>query len=113
MTLAIVVIVVSTITLTSVSFIQITESRKSDQLLLLLCETGERNLAYYFNSVQKSVNRVAAYVEADLDGISDEKLASHINRVGKYFEDMSYKTNGVLTYYYRIDPDISKNVKGF
>ena len=113
MTLAIVVIVVSTITLTSVSFIQLTESRKSDQLLLLLCETGERNLDYYFNSVQKSVNRVAAYVEADLDGISDEKLASHINRVGKYFEDMSYKTNGVLTYYYRIDPDISKNVKGF
>ena len=113
MTLAIVVIVVSTITLTSVSFIQLTESRESDQLLLLLCETGERNLDYYFNSVQKSVNRVAAYVEADLDGISDEKLASHINRVGKYFEDMSYKTNGVLTYYYRIDPDISKNVKGF
>ena len=112
-TLAIVVIVVSTITLTSVSFIQLTESRESDQLLLLLCETGERNLDYYFNSVQKSVNRVAAYVEADLDGISDEKLASHINRVGKYFEDMSYKTNGVLTYYYRIDPDISKNVKGF
>ena len=113
MTLAIVVIVVSTITLTSVSFIQLTESRESDQLLLLLCETGERNLDYYFNSVQKSVTRVAAYVEADLDGISDEKLASHINRVGKYFEDMSYKTNGVLTYYYRIDPDISKNVKGF
>ena len=113
MTLAIIVIVVSTITLMSVSFIRTTESRKSDQLLLLLCETGERNLDYYFNSVQKSVTRVAAYVEADLDGISDEKLASHMDRVGKYFEDMSYKTNGVLTYYYRIDPEISDTVKGF
>ena len=49
MTLAIIVIVVSTRTLMSVSFIRTTESRKSDQLLLLLCETGERNLDYYFN----------------------------------------------------------------
>ena len=113
MTLIVALIAVVAVTLSSVLFIQRTEHRKSDQLLLLLCETGERNLDYYFNSVQRSVSRVASYVEADLDGLDDGKLARHMERVGKYFDEMASKTNGVLTYYYRIDPQISKTVKGF
>ena len=40
-TLIITVIAVAVVTLTSVLFIRNTEHRKSDQLLLLLCETGE------------------------------------------------------------------------
>ena len=49
-----IVAVVLVVTVTSVLFIRNTEHRKSDQLLLLLCETGERNLDYYFTSVEKS-----------------------------------------------------------
>lgn len=113
LTVCVIVIAVSAVAVLSVVFIRRTESRKSDQLLLLLCETGERNLDYYFNSVQKSVKKVASYVEADLDGIDDEKLTQHMNRVGKYFDEMASKTNGVLTYYYRIDPEVSRTVKGF
>jgi diguanylate cyclase (GGDEF)-like protein len=109
----VVIFAVSIVAATSVLFIQNNEHRKSDQLLLLLCETGETNLDYYFNSVQKSVERVASFTEADIDGLDDKQLASHMNRVGKYFDEMAYKTNGVLTYYYRIDPEVSKNVKGF
>ena len=113
MTLIVALIAVVAVTFSSVLFIQRTEQRKSDQLLLLLCETGERNLDYYFNSVQRSVSRVASYVEADLDGLDDEKLARHMERVRKYFDEMASKTNGVLTYYYRIDPQVSRRVKGF
>ena len=58
LTTCITVIAVVVVTVLSVVFIRNTEHRKSDQLLLLLCETGERNLDYYFNSVEKSVRKV-------------------------------------------------------
>ena len=56
---------------------------------------------------------VSAYVEEDLDVIDDAHLQAHLDRVDEIFRKLTYKTNGVLTYYYRIDPTISNNVKGF
>lgn len=113
MTVCVVIFSVMVVTLLSAVFIQRTEHRKSDQLLLLLCETGERNLDYYFNSVQKSVGKVESFVEADLEGLEEKQLEQHIDRVREYFDEMASKTNGVLTYYYRIDPEVSETVKGF
>ena len=107
------VIAVAIVTLTSVLFIRNNERKQSDQLLLLLCETGERNLDYYFNSVQKSVERVAAFAQKDLTGLEPEQFARHIEHVEAYFDEMAHKTNGVLTYYYRIDPAVSDTEKGF
>lgn len=113
LTVCVIVISVSIVTFLSVLFIRRRESRESDQLLLLLCETGERNLDYYFNSVQKSVRKVASFAEKDLQGLEPEQLESHMDHVSKFFDEMAYKTNGVLTYYYRLDPSISDTVKGF
>ena len=113
LTVCVILVTVASMATLSVYFIRTTEKRKSDQLLLLLCETGERNLDYYFNSVQKSVEKVAAFVEADLDGLGEDQLEEHMARVEDQFDIMASKTNGVLTYYYRIDPEVSKNVKGF
>ena len=113
LTACVVMVAVVAITLLSVFSVRNNEQRKSDQLLLLLCETGEKNLDYYFNSVQKSVGKVASFVESDIEGISDEELSAHMERASEYFDEMASKTNGVLTYYYRVDPEISKNVKGF
>ena len=101
------------VTVSSAFFITKTEEKKSDQLLLMLCETGEKNLDYYFDSVQKSVGKVASFVEDDIEGLDDEQLAEHVERVREYFDDIASKTNGVLTYYYRIDPSVSDSVKGF
>ncbi len=53
MTVFVVIIAIVLFTVVSVAFIRKNEQKKSDQLLLLLCETGEKNLDYYFNSVQK------------------------------------------------------------
>ena len=108
-----VVIAVVVVTLLSVLFIRNAEHDQSDQLLLLLCETGERNLDYYFNSVEKSVKKVAAYSEKELEGLEDEQLERHAEKLRSYFDEVANKTNGVLTYYYRIDPAVSQNVKGF
>lgn len=113
MTLCIVLAAVLVVTTLTVLFIRKNEHHKSDQLMLVLCETGEKNLNYYFNSVQKSVEKVASFAEADISGVSDEQLQKHVDRVGEYFDEMASKANGVLTYYYRIDPVVSKNVKGF
>ena len=113
LTVCVIVIALTIVTLLSVLFIRNNERLESDQLLLLLCETGERNPDYYFNSVQKSVEKVSSFVESDLKGVEPAQLAKHIDRVGRYFEEMVYKTNGVLTYYYRIDPAVCDSVKGF
>ena len=113
LTVGITVIAVLTVTLMSVLFIRNPENEKADQLLLLLCETGERNLDYYFNSVEKSVKKIATYTEKDLDGLDDERLQKHTDRIRSYFDQIANKTNGVYTYYYRIDPEVSETVKGF
>ena len=85
----------------------------SEQLLLLLCETGEKNLDAYFESVEQSVEMVSGFVKSDIDGLDQDKLADHIDRVRDIFGRTANKTHGVLTYYYRIDPSISNTVKGF
>ena len=113
LTVCVIAFALIVITLLSVLFIRNNERRESEQLLLLLCETGERNLDFYFNSVQKSVEKMAAFAEGDITGLGAEELESHIHRAEDYFEVMASKTNGVLTYYYRIDPEISDTVKGF
>ena len=85
----------------------------AEQTLLLLCETGHKDLDYYFQNVESSVKTVAAFVQSDLDGVDDEELQAHIDRVSDVFQKLAYNTYGVLTYYYRIDPEVSRNVKGF
>ena len=88
----------------------------SDETLLLLCETGEKNLDYYFSNIERSVEVLSSYADEDLKMLSsldDEQLAEHINRVESLFEKISQNTGGVLTYYYRIDPSISTDETGF
>ena len=82
-------------------------------MLLLLCETGQRNIEFFFDSIQHSVGKVASYAEENLSGLEDGVLKRQVDRTMQYFEEMAGKTNGVMTYYYRIDPEISSSVKGF
>ena len=101
-------------TLLSAVFIRTTESHKSVRLLQMLCASGQRSLDYYFDSVQNSVTKVTTFAEEDLDSVnSEEELAAHIERIREYFCMTASKTKGVLTYYYRIDPSVSSEIKGF
>ena len=83
------------------------------QLLLLMCETGQKNLDTYFKDAEHSVNMVARLVEEDITGLDDDNLTSHMERARDIFATASNQTKGILTYYYRIDPEISDSVKGF
>ncbi len=83
------------------------------QLLNLLCEAGKKNLDYYFIGVEQSVDSVHSFAENDLKSIEREEFVDHIERVRDYFDKIASVTNGVRTYYYRIDPEFSNSVKGF
>lgn len=120
-------------TLLGVMAVKKVGSSSSDQILHLMCETGQKNLDAYFESVEQSLEMVASYVESDLqeiakekqkqagpeadeikdDRLTDAELAEHVRRARDLFGKAAYGTNGVLTYYYRIDPSASKKVKGF
>ena len=113
LTVCVTVIAVFVVSLMSVLFIRRTEHGKSNQLLLLLCETGERNLDYYFRSVENSVKDMATTTKSDITEKDDESFSQHVERMREVFDRIANKTNGVLTYYYRIDPAFSETVKGF
>lgn len=109
----IIVVALVTATLLSAFFIRRTKSSEADQLLLMLCDTEAKSLDYYFNSVQNSVEIVTDHAQEDIEGLDDEQLQRHVENIREYFAMMAAQTKGVLTYYYRIDPSISTNVKGF
>ena len=103
-------------TLLGISAIRRIGIAQSDQTLTLLCEAGQKNLNSYFESVEQSVEMVSAYLEKDLeemDGLDEEQLRVHLLHARDIFDRMARKTNGVLTYYYRIDPEVSTQEKGF
>ena len=93
--------------------IQSIGEKDSEQLLLMLCQTGQKNLDHYFESVEQSVEMVSSFVKQDLDGLDPEHLKAHVDRARVIFGDAVSHTHGVLTYYYRIDPSVSEAVKGF
>lgn len=84
-----------------------------DQILFLMCRTGKMNLESYFGSVEQSVNTVSTLVQSDLDKMPEDQMPSHVERCRNLFGKVAYQTNGVLTYYYRIDPEVSKDESGF
>ena len=113
LTVCVAVIAVTITTLLSVAAIKNIGSTSADRTLLLLCQTGSKNLDSYLQSVEQSVELVAGMAEDNLNSLSPNLLGNHMLRVQPIFERMAEKTNGVLTYYYRIDPTVSEKEPGF
>lgn len=113
MTVFVIIIAMGVAAFLGVTAMKNLAERNADQTLHSLCETGQKDLNRYFDGAERSVELVSAYVEEDLDGLSDEELRAHLDRVGDVFHRLAYRTDGVLTYYYRIDPELTKDVKGF
>lgn len=85
----------------------------ADQMIHLTATTGAMNLEQYFKSVEHSVRTVSTLVSDSFEGMPFEDLDSQVERARNLFGRIAYNTNGVLTYYFRIDPEISEDVKGF
>ena len=113
LTTAAIILVTTIITLLAVYEIKGVVDYSSKQILMLSCENGQKNLDTYYMSVSQSVEMISSYAETDLVGLNSEDLEGHIARVDSVFRKMADNTNGVMTYYYRIDPEFSDKVKGF
>ena len=85
----------------------------ADEMIRLTCTTGALNLETYFESVENSVEMISMLVQDSFEGVTQENLDSQIENARHLFERATYITRGVLTYYFRIDPEVSQTAKGF
>jgi diguanylate cyclase (GGDEF)-like protein len=113
LTVCIVIIALGIATVIGLISIKKLGRNDADQMLHLTATTGALNLESYFESVEHSVETVATLVQGSFDGMPFEDLEAQVERNRNLFERIAYNTNGVLTYYFRIDPEISDTVKGF
>ena len=84
---------------------------RTDEVLSLVCAERQEALDSYFNSIEQSVDTVANYAEDDIAEEAD--LDAHIAKTEKLFSTIASNTQGTLTYYYRVDPEIAGGDKGF
>ncbi len=85
----------------------------SDELLNLTCETRQQSLDSYLNSIEQSVMTVSNYATEEMTGYSDEEMDVYLDKVDRLFRSVANNTNGVMTYYYRISPEVSLTHPGF
>ena len=111
----VIAIVLSTGIATALGMKDVSElgAESSEQSLRLLCENGQKNLDSYFDSVGQSVDMVASYAETDLEASGDKDLKEHIQHVNIFFNKVARQTNGVHTYYYRLDSSFTEDQPGF
>ena len=115
-TLTVVSAIVITLTIAAaIGVISIRElgSDDADQMIHLTATTGAMNLEQYFESVEHSVKTVSTLVSDNFEGMPFDHLDIQVERARNLFGKIAYNTNGVLTYYFRIDPEVSEDVKGF
>ena len=110
---AVVVVTLSVATAIGVASIKNLGRNDADQMLHLTATTGAMGLEVYFDSVEHSVETVAMLVQDSFEDMAYEDLEIQVERARNLFGRIAYNTNGVLTYYFRIDPELSKTVKGF
>ena len=111
--------------------------RNATEKLTLLCENQRQSLDDYFDSIEQSVEMAANIAVDSLDGVTlveggvageyarthgqtpeqaaelDAYLAAYCARVQAAFGSVANHTNGVVTYYYCLTPEMSKTVHGF
>ena len=114
----------------------------SAEKLNLICENRKDALDEYLSSIQQSVDMVSHFTTESMDIVplveggvigadgSDNKLikngrtqeqiaeldtylSRHLKDVEDSFQSVSNHTNGIVAYYYRINPQISEKQKGF
>ncbi len=113
LTVCTVIIALGIATVIGVTSIRKLGRNDADQMLHLTASTGAMHLESYFESVEHSVETVSTLVHDSFDGMLFEDLETQVERTRNLFGRIAYNTNGVLTYYFRIDPEISDTVKGF
>ena len=113
LTICAIIVALSIATFIGVQSIKKLGNDDADQMLSLMCTTGAMNLESYFTSVERSAQTVASLVQNSLEDMPLDQLGNRVENARGFFGEVAYHTNGVLTYYFRIDPALSSEVKGF
>lgn len=113
LTVCAIIVALSIATFIGVESIKKLGNEDADQMLSLMCTTGAMNLESYFTSVENSAKTVASLVQNSLEDMPLDQLGNQVEEARSLFGEVAYHTNGVLTYYFRIDPALSRDVKGF
>ena len=136
-TLAAILISVLAIVLTVFLTVGQESDREATENLTLLCENQRQALDDYLDSIEQSVEMAASIATDSLDSVAlveggvageyakrngrtpqqaevlDAYLAAHCAQVQEAFSSVANHTNGVVTYYYCLAPEVSQNVHGF
>ena len=113
LTVCAIIVALSIATFIGVQSIQKLGNDDADQMLSLMCTTGSMNLESYFTVVEHSAQTVASLVQNSMEDMPFDQLGEQVENARSLFGEVVYHTNGVLTYYFRIDPAVSSEVKGF
>ena len=84
----------------------------SEKEMKLLCKEGKNSLNDYFDSVEQSAETISGLIQVDLKDADLSNLASHVEKADLFFKESIEHTEGVATYYYRFDPEVT-NEQGF
>ncbi len=118
------------------------EKRSAEERMRLICENSCYSINEYLNSIEQSVDMVSRFTTEQLEdaplvsggaaglsgmGVSashrersaerqlalDRYLEDFLSRVEIVFRTVARHTSGVVTYYLRVNPEVSENVSGF
>ena len=136
-TVAAILVAIFAIVSASYSSTQQEAERRSVEVMRLIGENTKNTLNDYFVNVEQAVNLTANMAADSLDSLVlvecgavgsnagpsgrtpeqtarlDAYIAEHCERVLRTFESAASHTNGVTTYYYCINPEISETEHGF
>lgn len=113
LTLSAIIVALGIATYIGVYSIKTLGKNDADQMIQLKCTTGAMNLEAYFDGVERSVETVSTLVQDNFDNMPYEQLGQEIENIRHLFGKVAHNTNGVLTYYFRIDPEFSQAYPGF
>lgn len=113
LTLSAIIAAVSIATYIGVYSIKTLGKSDADQMIHLKCTTGAMNLEAYFDGVERSVETVSTLVQDNFDNMPYEQLGHDVEIVRHLFGKVAHNTHGVLTYYFRLDPEFSPEHPGF
>lgn len=115
---------------------------ESEQIMSLVCQQKCNEINAYLNEVEDSVGTASRFVYDSLDVVElsdadvigamgsgrslrtrertpeqqtqfDAYLTEHVAEVEAVFDTIAENNSSVLSYYYRINPELSENVEGF
>ena len=136
-TIAAIIITILCVIVASSLMIQTNADRSSVVMLNLIGQNARKSIEKYMESIEQSVEMVANIACDSLDSVIlvdsgaagsqaksgertpeqkarlDEYLSGYCQRLQEVFASVASYTQGVVTYYYCINPDISENEHGF